>query len=69
MVRGVTVDGVFRQGTFAPGVGAAYAMDIEVDVEVDKIAALQLVRVFHVQILLAIVPGADAERLTAVNAQ
>ena len=68
MVRGVTVDGVFRQGTFAPGVGAAYAMDIEVDVEVDKISSLQFVGMLHVKILLTIVPRTDAERLTSVDA-
>lgn len=69
MVWAVAVDSVLRQSALAPGVSAADAVDIEVNVKVDKLAALQLVRVFHIHILFAVVPGAYAERLAAVNAQ
>ena len=64
----IAVDGVFRQGTLAPCVCTSHTVNVEVDVEVDKISSLQLVGMLHVKILLTIVPRTDAERLTSVDA-
>ena len=69
MVGLVAVDGVFGQCALAPCVGTSHTVNVEVDVEVDKISSLQFVGMLHVKILLTIVPRTDAERLTSVDAQ
>ena len=68
MVGQVAVDGVFRQGALAPGVGAAHTMDVEVDVDTDESSSRHLMRVKQSEVLVAVVPGADAERLKAFDA-
>ena len=68
MVWLVPVDGVLGQGALPPCVDAAYTMDVEVDVQVDKLATLNFVgMVCAFKVLLAIIPCSDAERLAAFN--
>ena len=68
MVGYVAVDGVLWQGSLAPGVGAADAMDVEVDADVDESSARHLVGMARAEVFIAIVPGADAERLQPFDA-
>ena len=66
--RLISVNRVLRKGAFAPSVGAADAVDVEVDVEVNELAASDVLRMPCArQIFLAVIPSADAERLTTVN--
>ena len=66
----VAVDGVLWQGARPPCVDAADAMNIEVDVQIDKAAATDLMGVTDaLQVLFAVVPGTDAQRLQAVDAE
>jgi len=69
VVRAIGVDGVLRQRALSPGVYTPYSMDVEVDVQIDKTAALDIGRMtgLGVKILLTIVPGTDAEGLEALN--
>ena len=55
-----TIDGVCGQGASAPGVCTAYAVEIEVDVEVDEVSSVYFVRMLDVEVFLSVVPGADA---------
>ena len=48
MMGGVAIDGVFRQGTLAPCVGTSHSMNVQVDVEIDKLASLQLMGMLYV---------------------
>ena len=66
----VAVDGVLGQGTLAPGVGTANAVDIQVDIQIDEATTFYFIGMAHViQISLTIVPGTDAEGLPAVDAE
>ena len=68
MVGPVAVDRVLGQGALPPGVDAAHAVNVEVDVQVDEAAAPDLMgmrRLF--QILLAVIPGPDAQGLAPVD--
>ena len=69
VVRAIGVDGVLRQRALSPGVDTPYSMDVEVDVQIDKTATLDIGRMtgLGIKILLTIVPGSDAEGLTALN--
>ena len=60
MVRLVAVDRVLGQGTLSPSVDAANTMNVEVDVEIDKASALNLMRMAGgLKIFLSIIPGTD----------
>ena len=66
----VRTDFLFRlqHKPLAPRVCAANAVDVEVDIEVDEIAALNIIGMpCALQILLAVIPSADAERLTTID--
>ena len=66
----VAVDGVLRQGACTPGVHTAHAVHIEVDVQIDKAASLNLVGVLGAfKVFLAIVPSTDAEGLATLHAE
>ena len=68
-MREVSIDGVLRKGALAPRVSTAYAMNVEVDVQVHETSALDLMRMLGgFQVLLAIIPGTDAEGLEAADA-
>ena len=70
VVGTVGVDGVLGQGALAPGVDTAHAVDVEVDVEIDETAALDVLRMTGSggKVLFAVVPGTDAEGLESVDA-
>lgn len=61
--------GIFWQGAFAPSIGSAYTMHVEVDVEMHESITLKVagVAMTHVELLVGIVVGADAERLKATD--
>ena len=52
----------------SPGVDAAHTMHVEVYVEIDETATLDLIRMTsRFEVFLSIVPGTDAERLETFN--
>ena len=64
MVGLVAVDGVLGQCPLSPSVDAADTVDVEVNIQVDETATLDLVGVTRLfQVFLAIVPSTDAEGL------
>ena len=65
----IAIDGVFRQGALAPCVGTSHSMNVQVDVEIDKLATFLLIRVLDIKVFLTIVPRTNAERLTYVDTQ
>ena len=69
MVGLVAVDGVLGECAPSPRVGSSHAVDVEVDVEVDKLSASELMRVLDCEVFLPVVPCADAQRLAAFDAQ
>ena len=70
MVGPVAIDGVLRQGAPAPGVDATDAMNLKVDVQIDKTATTDFMGMTNaLQILFAIVPRPDAKRLQAIDAK
>ena len=69
MIVAIAIDGVFGQGALAPCIDAAYTMNIEVDVEVDKLSSLQFAWVSHIKVFLTIVPCTNAEWLASIDAQ
>ena len=44
MVGVVTIDGILRQRTLTPSIDATNAMNIQVDIEIDKATSLDLMR-------------------------
>ena len=69
MVWLVAIDGIFRQRALSPCVGSPYAVDVQVNIQVDETSAAYFVGMTHaLKILFAIIPGTDAERLTTVDA-
>jgi hypothetical protein len=44
-------------------------VDVEVDVEVDKLSSPELIRVLNREVFLPVVPCADADWLTAFDVQ
>ena len=71
MVGLVAIDGVLGQSSLAPGIDTTHAVDVEVYIEIDKIATLDVLGMAGsgIKILLALVPGTDAEGLEAVDMQ
>ena len=64
----ISQDGVLRQGALSPCVCAAYAMDGGIDIDIDKAPSRDVTGMTGtLQVLLTIVPGADAERIKAVD--
>lgn len=60
MVWLVTVDGVLGQCALAPCVGTTYAMYVCVNVQIDKVATLDIVGMAYTdKVFLTIVPGTD----------
>ncbi len=64
----VAIDGVLGQRALSPCVGAAYAVDVEVDVDVDERASRHFVGMKRSEVFVAVVPCADAKRLKSVDA-
>ena len=63
-----SIDGVFGQSSFAPRVGTAYAMNVEVDVEVNKTTASNVDWMTRIdKVFLTIIPSADAKGLISVD--
>ena len=54
VVRLAPIDGVLGQGGLPPGIDAADAMDVQVDVQVDETAALDFVGTFRARSFLNI---------------
>ena len=71
MVGAVGVDSVLWERALPPGVDAADAVDVEIDVEVDEAAAGDVGRMTWggIEILLAVIPGADTEGLETYYSQ
>ena len=68
MVSLAARDGVLWQGAPSPSVGTAHTMNIQVDVEVDKTSALNLVGMVGMfEVFLAVVPRTDAEGLQSLD--
>ena len=68
MVGLTGVDGVLRQGALAPGVGTAYAVDVEIDVQINEAATGNVIGMTRaLKVFFAVVPRTDAERLETVN--
>ena len=68
MIGFVAVDGILRQGALAPGVYTTHSMHVEVDVEIDKTAPLDLIRMTGwFKVFLTIVPSTDAEGLESTD--
>ena len=40
----VAVDGILGQGTLSPGIDPAHAVDVQVDIKIDKTATLDVLR-------------------------
>ena len=67
-MRLVAVDGILRKGALAPGVGAAHAMDVLVNIKIDETSALDVIGMMSAfKIFLAVVPSTDAEGLESLN--
>ena len=67
MVGLVAIYGVLGQGALSPGIDAAHAVDVEIDIEIDKTATLNVLGMTGsgIKILLAIVPGTNSKGLEA----
>ncbi len=65
----IAIDGVLGEGAFTPGVGAAHAVNVEVDVQIDEFATGNFVGMTHTEVFFAIVPGSDAKGLTAQDTE
>ena len=67
MVGLVAIYGVLGQGALSPGIDAAHAVDVEIDIEIDKTATLNVLGMTGsgIKILLAIVPGTNTKGLEA----
>ena len=58
----VGINGVLRQGMFAPGICTTYTVDISIDVEIDETTTLDFIGMGRpLKVFLAIVPGSDTE--------
>ena len=69
MIRFVAIDDIFRQRALSPSVGSPYAVDVKVNIQVDEASTAYFVGMTHaLKVLFPIIPGADAERLTTVDA-
>ena len=69
MIWFITVDGVLRECAGSPSIDASHTMHIQVDVQIHEAATLNLVRMSSLlEVFFAIIPGTDAEGLTAVDA-
>lgn len=70
MVGLVAVNSILRQRVLAPCVSTTYAVDVEVNVQIDKAATLDILRMTgsSIKVLLTVVPGTDAEWLETLNA-
>ena len=70
VLRLVPVDGILRKSALPPGINAAHPVEVQVNVEIDKPSPPDLVGMpCRFQIFLAVIPGADAQGLTAVDAE
>lgn len=55
-----TIDSILRQRTLPPSIDATNAMNIQVDIEIDKATSLDLMRMLsRFQIFLTVVPGTN----------
>ena len=70
MIGLVAIDGVLGQGALSPSIDAAHAVDVEIDIEIDKTTTLNVLGMTGsgFKILLAIIPGTDTEGLETVDA-
>ena len=64
----ISIDGVLGKGALTPGIGTTYAVNIEIDVQIDETPALDVAGMTDIfQILLTVVPGTDAKGIPAIN--
>ena len=52
----IAIDGIFGQRAAAPCIDTTHAMDIQVDIEIDKLASAQLMGVLDTEVLLSVIP-------------
>ena len=59
MARAIAIDGIFGQRAAAPCIDTTHTMDIQVDIDIDKLASVQLIGMLDAKVFLSIVPHTD----------